>query len=523
MKNHMDLSWFYSRSQIAVYFSTRLSSLRPHKSKLRNPISILQELNRHQWLMFLCGFLARAWDSFDNYSVSMTVTELEKAFNADNKGISWSMTITMMLRPVGAIMTGICSDRYGRKWPLVLNLSFLVFLELVSGFCNTLPQFLGVRSLYGIAMGGVFGPAAATALEDLPYDARGVLSGCFELSSAMGNLLAAGMYCALVPTTSHGWRSLYWFGAGPPMLIIALRCWLPETRCFRAMKAEREAEAAELSAMEQAQSKSSLQAFISDTAKALKNNWVLLLYIVFLLAAIISCAHGSSDFFPTFLKDQAQLSTIKTTVITISGQLGGFVGGVITGYASSIMGRRLTMMTACVFGGALIPAYIMPRGMALAASTFFQQFFIGGVLGPVPIHLLELSPQAIRTLVVGVAYQLGSLASSATPTIQAIIVQRFPLPDGKNGMKRFNYGLAIAIFMGAGLALMVLFLVLGPEMSHEEREKEAEAAKQRDRMILDGLSLEQSIEKGSVLEGEMLETKLGEEGISGIKCIECAH
>lgn len=59
-----------------------------------------------------------------------------------------------MLRSVGAIVFGILADRYGRKWPMIINLFLFIILELGSGFCKTLPQFLGVRSLYGIAMGG---------------------------------------------------------------------------------------------------------------------------------------------------------------------------------------------------------------------------------------------------------------------------------------------------------------------------------------------------------------------------------
>jgi MFS family permease len=37
---------------------------------------------------------------------------------------------------------------------MIINLFLFIIFELASGFCNTLPQFLGVRSLYGIAMGG---------------------------------------------------------------------------------------------------------------------------------------------------------------------------------------------------------------------------------------------------------------------------------------------------------------------------------------------------------------------------------
>lgn len=368
---------------------------------------------------------------------------------------------------------------------------------------------------------GVFGPAAATALEDLPYDARGVLSGLFEMSAALGNLLAAAVYLALVPTTPHGWRSLYWFGAGPPMFIIVFRWCLPETNYFQVVKAERKAKALHVASSTENQNTSALKVFSKDAGKALKENWVLLLYIVFLLAGFASCSHGSTDFYPTFLKSQVQLNTKQTTIITIASQLGAFTGGVTMGYISSFFGRRLVMITACIFGAALVPAYILPRNMSLTVSAFFQQFFVGGVLGPVPIHLLELSPQAIRSLIVGLAYQLGNLAASATPTIQAVIAQRFPLPPAKNGTERFDYRIAIAIFMAAGWSYMLLFLVLGPEMSDEERKKEAEAATGRERIMKDQLDLMQ-IEKTDVIEGQGVEWEDKKDKEPKIKCVECA-
>ncbi len=37
---------------------------------------------------------------------------------------------------------------------MIINLGLFVILELASGFCNNLPEFLAVRGLYGIAMGG---------------------------------------------------------------------------------------------------------------------------------------------------------------------------------------------------------------------------------------------------------------------------------------------------------------------------------------------------------------------------------
>lgn len=159
----MAAGWFYSPSQIGRYILTRFTSLKPPRNKIRNPISVLRELTTHQWLMFLVGFLGWTWDSFDFFTVSMTVTEIAKDFDTSVTSVTWGITVTLMLRSVGALISGFFSDRYGRKWPFIITLSAFIVLELVSGFCQNLPQFLGVRALYGIAMGGMI------ALEDRIY------------------------------------------------------------------------------------------------------------------------------------------------------------------------------------------------------------------------------------------------------------------------------------------------------------------------------------------------------------------
>jgi hypothetical protein len=63
-----------------------------------------------------------------------------------------------MLRSVGALIFGMISDRYGRKWPMIACLCLFIVLELATGFTQNLHQFLAVRSLYGIAMGGKLPP-----------------------------------------------------------------------------------------------------------------------------------------------------------------------------------------------------------------------------------------------------------------------------------------------------------------------------------------------------------------------------
>lgn len=90
--------------------------------------------------------------SFDFFTVSLTVSDLAKTFDRSNTDITWGITLVLMFRSVGAITFGIAADRYGRKWPFVVNNVLFIILELGTGFCNTYKQFLAVRALFGVSV-----------------------------------------------------------------------------------------------------------------------------------------------------------------------------------------------------------------------------------------------------------------------------------------------------------------------------------------------------------------------------------
>jgi hypothetical protein len=175
--------------------------------------------------------------------------------------------------------------------PFVVNNILFIVLELGTGFCQTYKQFLAVRALFGIAMGGLYGNVASTALEDCPEEARGIISGMLQQGYAFGYLLATVFARALVDTTPHGWRPLFWFGACPPILFIAFRLCLPETQAYRERQAVREAGSPNIGST-----------FIAEGKVALKRHWMLLTYMVLLMAGFNFMSHGSQDLYPTMLK-----------------------------------------------------------------------------------------------------------------------------------------------------------------------------------------------------------------------------
>jgi SHS family lactate transporter-like MFS transporter len=201
------------------------------------------------------------------------LTSLAEYFDRPNSEITWGITLVLMLRSVGAIIFGILSDRYGRKWPFVANNVLFIILELGTGFCQTYKQFLACRALFGVAMGGLYGNIAATALEDCPPEARGIVSGMLQQGYAFGYLLVTAFARGLVGTTSHGWRPLFWFGACPPVLFIIFRLCLPETQAYQSRERVRNSLAGGVAGN-----------FLSEGKVAVKNHWKLLIYLVLLMA-----------------------------------------------------------------------------------------------------------------------------------------------------------------------------------------------------------------------------------------------
>jgi MFS transporter, SHS family, lactate transporter len=78
---------------LSEYLRTRVTSLKPPMEKVANPFRVLKQLNKLQWLNFGVAFAAWCWDTFDFFTVSMTLEDLAATFGktkTDNRGASLS-------------------------------------------------------------------------------------------------------------------------------------------------------------------------------------------------------------------------------------------------------------------------------------------------------------------------------------------------------------------------------------------------------------------------------------------------
>lgn len=177
-------------------------------------------------------------------------------------------------------------------------------------------------------------------------------------------------------------------------------------------------------------------------------------------------SHGTQDIVALMLKNKYDFSSTKVTRVIVVANVGAVIGGTVVGFSSQIFGRRLSIIVMCILGGAALYPYTSTSGPGIYAAFFFEQFFVQGAFGIIPIHLIELSHPAFRTFVVGTSYQLGNLISAASNTIETTIGEQYPLSDKiEDGevVHRYDYSVVMRVFMAVVFVYIIIITFLGPE------------------------------------------------------------
>ena len=343
----------------------------------------------------LAGFFGWTLDAFDFFVVTLMYDVLAKQFGVSKSDIILTTTATLAMRPVGALIFGALSDRYGRRIPLMANVIYFSVIELLCGFSPNYKFFFVMRALFGIGMGGEWGVGASLAMEAAPIRWRGILSGILQSGYPIGNLLAALAARFILP--AWGWRPMFWIGALPALLALYIRAKVPESEAWKQHRVASTGQVLRIVALE----------------------WKRVLYLVVLMTFMMFLSHGTQDLYPDFLQEIHRASSAVRANIAIIYNIGAVVGAIIFGHFSQVAGRRKGMIAALGLSLLMIPLWAFGGNLTiLMCAAFLMQAGVQGAWGVIPVHLNELSADATRGLMPGLTYQLGILFASPTNTIQ---------------------------------------------------------------------------------------------------------
>ena len=356
------------------------------------------------------SFLGWTLDAFDFFIVTFVLTDIAKEFGKTKLEIAFSLTLTLLFRPVGAIIFGLMADKYGRRLPLMIDLVFFSIVEVLSGLAPNYTTFMILRALFGIGMGGEWGVGASLAMEKAPRGIRGLLSGFLQEGYATGNLLAATCYLFVFP--HWGWRAMFFIGGLPALLALYVRFGVRESEVW---EKTRHTEWAHL-------------------GRAIFANWKTFAFLFVMLTGMGFVSHGTQDLFPTFLKSAWGFSERHVAYIVMVANVGAIIGGIAMGRYSDRAGRRRSMITSLLLALLVIPLWAYaPTVTLLVAGAFLIQFLVQGAWGVVPAHINELVPDSVRGFLPGFAYQCGMAAAGLAPSIQEALAGRIGYPGAMAG------------------------------------------------------------------------------------------
>jgi MFS transporter, SHS family, lactate transporter len=403
----------------------------PTHAALAAPTSKEQRANQRNAV--LAGFLGWTLDAFDFFILTLILDDVAHAFGRTRPQIALAITLTLMMRPVGAIVFGLMADHFGRRIPLMLNVILYAVISVLCGLAPSYGWFIALRMIFGIAMGGEWGVGASLALESASPRLRGLLSGLLQEGYAMGNLLAALAFRLVYPYFNtlypgNGWRVMFFLGGLPALLSLFIRSKVKESEAWHEHRTD-----------------------WTTYRRSLLQHWRRFLYLVLLMTMMNFMSHGTQDMYPTLLGTMGYAKS-RIADITMLSMFGAVLGGLAFGYYSDRAGRRRAIMTASSCAFIVVPFWIAGFSpLFTLAGVFLMQFFVQGAWGVIPAHINELSPGSLRGFFPGFAYQLGVLCASSIPYLESALGERFTYAQSMGG-------LVTAVIIGA---FLVTFF--GPE------------------------------------------------------------
>jgi SHS family lactate transporter-like MFS transporter len=380
----------------------------------------------------VAGFLGWTLDAFDFFVLVFAAKAIAADFNVAREDVVFAVTLTLMARPAGAFVFGMLADKYGRRPMLMLDIALFSFFELASAFAPNLAVLFVLRLLFGFAMGGEWGLGSSLTMEIIPEKSRGFVSGLLQEGYACGNLLAALLFWLLFDHI--GWRGMFIVGFLPSLLVLWIRSTVPESPVW-----------------EHTQTRSAEE---RHPLRAMKGYWGRALFMIVLMTLFNCFSHGTQDLYPLFLQVEKGFGTDLTGKLAIVGPIGAIIGGLGFGALSERIGRKNAIVLAALLSLPILKLWAFSsEPLMLGLGVFWLQVMVQGAWGVVPVHLNELSPDAVRATMPGLTYQIGNFISSGVPWVLTTLAEA----------NHKQYGLTMSVFIAGVAVALAVVTWLGPE------------------------------------------------------------
>ena len=326
--------------------------------------------------------------------------------------------VGFLMRPIGAWLMGIYSDRHGRKSGLALSVALMAGGSLLIAVSPTHAQagaiapivLVVARMLQGLSVGGEYG-ASATYLSEMALRNRRAFWASFQYFTLIGGqLLALAVVVVLQLSMSEahlqqwGWRVAFGVGALLAIGVYILRTRLAETESFNNLAKERR----------------------GSSAVGLWRQHPREFLIVAAISGGGSCAfYAYTTYMQKFLTNTSGFSRSAATEIMTIALVVFMLIQPLWGIAADRLGRK-PILYVFGFGGVLVSVPVFTAishaatPAAALALVLAPLVLLGGYTSISGLIKAELFPAHIRTLGVALPYAVGNTLFGGTAEYVAL-------------------------------------------------------------------------------------------------------
>ncbi|API85835.1 MFS transporter [Francisella uliginis] len=332
-----------------------------------------------------------------------------------------AFALGFFIRPLGALVFGYFSDKYGRKKILFYSLLLMGIPTLLMAILPTYtsigiyaPIFLMIiRILQGFAVGGEIGGAAAFILESSNKNKQNLSGALLISSSFFALLLASSISYVLLKLLSNvqilewGWRIPFIFGFIIILTGLYIRYKSSETQDFLELQTK----------------KATVKNPITD---ALKYDWHNMIITFFLSSLVAVLVFMGISYMPTYanhylnydFKNILLICTLNIIILMISSISFGYI-------ADKVGGKKVLIYASIILFIAALPIYqtIINNHQLVSIAIFALAIISGAVIGPIFANTAGLFPVKNRNTGFGISFNISvSLFGGTAAFIMTLLI-----------------------------------------------------------------------------------------------------
>jgi putative MFS transporter len=198
-------------------------------------------LDAYHRRLFLFLSVATFFEGYDFLALSQLLPNLRAEFHL-SEAQGGLLVAVVNAGTVVAYLLVRQADRWGRRRVLTVTILGYTLFTPLSGLAPNAAVFGLCQLAARVFLIGEWATSMVYAAEEFPAGRRGMVIGVIQAFSSLGSVVCAGV-APLLLKTAWGWRSVYFVGVLPLVVIAYLRRNLRETRRFAEQVGERAAPA----------------------------------------------------------------------------------------------------------------------------------------------------------------------------------------------------------------------------------------------------------------------------------------